>query len=1119
MRNTLNGLVIAALLLTAVPPVAATEQGGGAEPVLNTTLPLDSVIPRTDISALGGAQYRNNNQRNYWWNAARGRWDGILPTASPPAASASQWWLWHDLGGASPNPVALSEPGQASTPDAYWHEASRTLYVFYSRGASGTSRFRRYHYDLSSDRYIEVSKPGGVAAPETLRGGPRVTIIRSPNGYLWAGVNGDTNRILVSRSTDNGDSWATPVALKATAIQGEGHWVELDVAGAKHVAFAATEDGQAPGGNPTVHFLHVNQGATNWSDPAAWTDETSSLPPWEGGERADDELSAVAFEDRAFVVIETEPLGDARPMRRPQLIAFERQANGQWLKHVILRYTSSGTNDAKRPVVTVDASARALVVTGGTTARTHGDMWYAPIDSLTGRDGRWSRLRIFQVSDPATQNIYNTRLPLPRFPVSADSDLLTLIDDQGTALNLWRQVVRAEGPPDDPSPDPSLTVSVTSPAAGDTVSGSVAVLASATNAASVEFFVDGVSIGIDEVANDGWSGTWDTGRAADGTYTLTAVATSEAGATVTSAGVPVSVHNAGEDVTATLDIPIAASADDAEERSNGRIWPVQTNLDFMTDVTATGSDQQRAVGLRFTGVGVPRGATITAANVQFQANKATSVATSLTITGHASDNATPFTTTKYEITTRPRTGASVAWNPPAWQRKGDRGADQRTPSVAPVLQELIARPGWVPGNAVSLIVEGTGERVVESFDGGAHSPTLHIEYRMTSGGPDTTAVPAPVPGTYVESPLEVGPFADANGSLYYLNEFAEATPEVRMRKSADRGRTWTEAGATSRPAERDWKAVDIVQTDGELNIFLNEGRFARFYRFATSDHSTTPDRWTTNETVATGFSLARSQQAAALARRADGTFVAFYNRSSGTHDNLFYRIRSTNGMWGAEQTLEAEAKVHWQAVVASTSSTDTTHVLYYGSNGTIHHRTLSSGNSLSARRTIATGVGTSARNSAPFIPPVKWKSGTDEKMMFFYAISPSTKMGTWRLRSTVIVNDAAPEPAKTVNPSVEIAVDPGTFGSRMPVVTAGIDGTTVRLLFADRTDLDLYTTTNTDDGTWATETMLRDALSAHMVRGRVVTVGGNKVFGFIYDEHSAGGDDLSKYDEIFLGAP
>ena len=64
-----------------------------------------------------------------------------------------------------------------------------------------------------------------------------------------------------------------------------------------------------------------------------------------------------------------------------------------------------------------------------------------------------------------------------------------------------------------PAPNLPPTVSVTSPVVGEVVSGVVDVVASASDddaVVEVEFFVDAVSIGVDDDGSDGWSVTWDT---------------------------------------------------------------------------------------------------------------------------------------------------------------------------------------------------------------------------------------------------------------------------------------------------------------------------------------------------------------------------------------------------------------------------------------------------------------------------------------------------------------------------------------------------------------------------------------------------------------------------------
>ena len=52
-----------------------------------------------------------------------------------------------------------------------------------------------------------------------------------------------------------------------------------------------------------------------------------------------------------------------------------------------------------------------------------------------------------------------------------------------------------------------------------------------------------------------------------------------------------------------------------------------------------------------------------------------------------------------------------------------------TPDLGAVVQEIVSRPGWAAGNAVVLIVSGTGHRTARAYDGKpAGAPVLHLEY-------------------------------------------------------------------------------------------------------------------------------------------------------------------------------------------------------------------------------------------------------------------------------------------------------------------------------------------------------------------------------------------------------
>ncbi len=75
------------------------------------------------------------------------------------------------------------------------------------------------------------------------------------------------------------------------------------------------------------------------------------------------------------------------------------------------------------------------------------------------------------------------------------------------------------------------------------------------------------------------------------------------------------------------------------------------------------------------------------------------------------------------------------WAPPPWTTVGSDGADQRTPDLWAIVQEIVDRADWSAGNAMVIIVTGLGERTAESFNGSSSgAPLLHVEYIASLGG-------------------------------------------------------------------------------------------------------------------------------------------------------------------------------------------------------------------------------------------------------------------------------------------------------------------------------------------------------------------------------------------------
>jgi hypothetical protein len=170
-----------------------------------------------------------------------------------------------------------------------------------------------------------------------------------------------------------------------------------------------------------------------------------------------------------------------------------------------------------------------------------------------------------------------------------------------------------------------------------------------------------------------------------------------------------------------IDISVGSGSDDAEEAAGGSTKLSSSTLELVYDRS------NQTVGLRFWGVQIPTGATISAAWVQFQTAEAKTAAALLRVEGQAADAPATFAKKTRDVSSRPRTASSVAWEPPPWSVVGERGSAQRTPDLSAVVQEIIDRPGWLLGNPMVLIVTGSGVRAAGSKNGGAPA-ALHVEY-------------------------------------------------------------------------------------------------------------------------------------------------------------------------------------------------------------------------------------------------------------------------------------------------------------------------------------------------------------------------------------------------------
>lgn len=258
----------------------------------------------------------------------------------------------------------------------------------------------------------------------------------------------------------------------------------------------------------------------------------------------------------------------------------------------------------------------------------------------------------------------------------------------------------------------------------------------------------------------------------------------------------------GSSNAATLEVRVASSSDDAEEPTGGAVALSSSDLELIQDSAA------QTVAMRWLGLSIPPGSTITAAYIQFSADESQSEATSLVIRGQAADNASTFVTTAGNLSTRPLTTANASWAPVAWTA-GEIGANQRTTDLSAVIQEIVSRPGWASGNALAIIITGSGHRTAVAYNGNALSaPLLHVEF---------AAIPPPEnPPVARLSVVQVGPLmvtADASASTdvdatpiaSYQFDFGDLTPVVTTFAPA--------ATATHTYATSGFFTVTVIATD------------------------------------------------------------------------------------------------------------------------------------------------------------------------------------------------------------------------------------------------------------------------------------------------------------------
>jgi hypothetical protein len=397
-------------------------------------------------------------------------------------------------------------------------------------------------------------------------------------------------------------------------------------------------------------------------------------------------------------------------------------------------------------------------------------------------------------------------------------------------------------------------------------------------------------------------------------------------------------------------------------------------------------------------------------------------------------------------------------------------------------------------------------------------------------------------GAMVETPNRIW-IKDKSGNLYYIGEYADVptTSAVAvMMKSADGGDSWNPVG-TAPASFDDLESVDMhyVEADNEIYIAAQLNTDARFYSFRVADHASA-DTWSaTDQLVSAATPDAQMANVhwrddAGAVHTNDDTAVCFYHDNDG-RGRIRYRIRSSGGTWGAEQTVDTEASTDFGGCrTVLDPADDTIHIFYHAFTGTvgsgeIWHKSLSNADALSGRTRVDQGGPTINHDGGSRINciagAVLWDDGGTVRVGAAYHDDGGVEDIYWNSSAVSSISFTSGEEVALTD------VDTNVLGGAAVSAGVAIDDTddVVYVMGTDLTATQAYlkydsrvSGTWQGDSNWSTD---RHKMPRPLVFTHSAGNGGARVLGFVHVDKNAftlnvgaGGTGLIRYDEIVIAA-
>jgi len=360
-----------------------------------------------------------------------------------------------------------------------------------------------------------------------------------------------------------------------------------------------------------------------------------------------------------------------------------------------------------------------------------------------------------------------------------------------------------------------------------------------------------------------------------------------------------------------------------------------------------------------------------------------------------------------------------------------------------------------------------------------------------------------VGGTFVETPMRLGPWQAQSGDLYFLMEPAETWNALMTISSSDGGDSWREVDGESRPQTGDLEGFGSLLVDDRIHMLHQTSGEVVYHVFNTADHPKAPNSWAIRDEHVDSPPEPPTQ-VADIAVRSDGSVVAVY----GGADKIRLRARSPGGQWSEKRVVDADTEHILSGPTIVHGRNDVVHLVYTADDGSAWYRRILSDGALSERVRVTSSLASSSEDVGSILPLLYLpQSG---------AVSIIYRSREGRLHERRVHADGGLSEPLVVSERI-VAQNP--VDSDQVGADAVVDGDTVHVLFIEDGTGRLFHASR-HEGAWSEADLLVDGEDIQWVRGRVMELPGHgRVYGFVYDAGSDGGSGMNRFGRLGLRTP